>query len=528
MEECGDTEHGIHPRGHVIPQPIVVLCVLDGGNEHNTLPGVQVQVDLQHRRPGLPGNLIRIQVCCHVTQAHQHHLPQSCDDDVADKVHVGLPVRQPLAHAQPAVGVLEKLRNGAPALRDFLVLRRALLFHEADPSVARHGLGTASDQRLHRPAVQQLLDGLQVVRHLGQQLRRELHSVHGLRDEQVRAVALPVEVAQARCQRLVHLVQVLLHQRPLDRQQLLLDAVVHIDDQVQVASMLAERLRLLVNRERRVGDAEPKQQEVLDLSEQPHQRRVEVDLQQRRVRGVALDERQLQLLLAAGLNVLAPLLDLVVLKLGKACHEGGVGLHDLLSFVTGQQGPVQCLQLLHRQLDSAQQPTAPAQCTGDGRQVVGNRRATSTVGEHGLHLGQVLRVTGQQCMLLPLQLVLDMVALEHAFKAVQQLESTDDGRHIVEALRQDGGNTTLQLLDAEPELVEVVVETLRVDVQDVVLDGLELLHRRLEILVHLMHRRGQRLALCASDLDLGELGKLDDGVGELADVVAALQEAVQP
>merc|ERR1719238_656260 len=96
MEECGDTEHGIHPRGHVIPQPIVVLCVLDGGNEHDTLPGVQVQVDLQHRRPGLPGNLIRIQVCCHVTQAHQHHLPQSCDDDVADKVHVGLPVRQPL------------------------------------------------------------------------------------------------------------------------------------------------------------------------------------------------------------------------------------------------------------------------------------------------------------------------------------------------------------------------------------------------------------------------------------------------
>lgn len=45
--------------------------------------------------------------------------------------------------------------------------------------------------------------------------------------------------------------------------------------------------------------------------------------------------------------------------------------------------------------------------------------------------------------------------------------------------------------------------------------------------IYLLDRCGQRVPLCTSDLYLRQLAKLDDGLGEIQDVVAALKEAVE-
>lgn len=49
----------------------------------------------------------------------------------------------------------------------------------------------------------------------------------------------------------------------------------------------------------------------------------------------------------------------------------------------------------------------------------------------------------------------------------------------------------------------------------------------LEVVVDLCDRGGECLALGASDFHLGQLGELHDGLRQVQDVVAALQERVQ-
>ena len=65
------------------------------------------------------------------------------------------------------------------------------------------------------------------------------------------------------------------------------------------------------------------------------------------------------------------------------------------------------------------------------------------------------------------------------------------------------------------------------DVHDVVRHTLERVHRRLEVRVDLLHGDGQGLALGAAHLDLGQLGELHNGLSQVEDVVAPLEERVE-
>lgn len=91
----------------------------------------------------------------------------------------------------------------------------------------------------------------------------------------------------------------------------------------------------------------------------------------------------------------------------------------------------------------------------------------------------------------------------------------------------DGGEPSLQLLDFSSEFVEIVVELLNFDVHDVVLDFLELVDGLLELHEDLLDRLREGLSFGASKFDLLELVELNDGVGEMQDIVRSFKEGVQ-
>ena len=57
-----------------------------------------------------------------------------------------------------------------------------------------------------------------------------------------------------------------------------------------------------------------------------------------------------------------------------------------------------------------------------------------------------------------------------ALERVEQLERGPDGDAVLEPLDDDAAQPTLELLDAGAKLVKVVVEVLRLDVHDIVLN----------------------------------------------------------
>ena len=129
--------------------------------------------------------------------------------------------------------------------------------------------------------------------------------------------------------------------------------------------------------------------------------------------------------------------------------------------------------------------------------------------------------------LLLLQVRGDDLALEQALERFEQLERHGDGGAVLEPLDDDRPEPTLELLHRPAKLVKVVVELLNLDVQDVVLQGVELLRRGLEIGENLLHRSGQHLTPRAPHLHALQLVELQHRLREVQDVVAPLQKRVQ-
>ena len=145
--------------------------------------------------------------------------------------------------------------------------------------------------------------------------------------------------------------------------------------------------------------------------------------------------------------------------------------------------------------------------------------------EHQLQVGaEVLH----EVDVLPLQVLHDDLPLQHHVEAVQQLERRVDRRAVLEALRHDRAQPLLQLLNLDAEDVKVIVERLGLHVEQVVLDLQEALEGLLEVGVDLLDGGGEDAALGAANLDSLEAAELQHGLAELEDIVAALQEAVEP
>eukprot|EP00968_Pinguiococcus_pyrenoidosus_P014244 scaffold1298_cov257-Pinguiococcus_pyrenoidosus.AAC.2 len=444
------------------------------------------------------------------------------------RIEVGPPVGRRVAHAQDFVGVLLDERDDLLARRLDLVVSSAAkrLLHPIQ-IVLVDGLWFALEERLV-PAVQDALGATQVGLHRTQDGVDLVDVLLGLQEEAVDSgvLRLPGQLADAGLDDLVKLLQIRLDQWLLHGQQVFQNSVVGGNDEIQVRLPATEHLHLAVDLQRQLGNAEAEEQEVFHLPEETHQRRVEVDPKEPRLR-ISQQQAEAQLRLRRRLDVATPLLDLLALVLLQRRQDGGVDLGNFLGLLTLQDGAIQLLQLDHGDFDALHEPAAPRERPGDGREVPGRRRCVAVLEEDLLQVAQVAAVALHETDVLLLELVLDDGPLQQALEAVQQLEAAVHGGAVIKGQADHGAQAPLQFLHGAAEVVEVVVELLGAHVHDVVGNLLERLHRQLEVRVDLLHRGRQRLPLGAADLDLREFAELHDGLHQVQDVMAALEEAVQ-
>ena len=214
--------------------------------------------------------------------------------------------------------------------------------------------------------------------------------------------------------------------------------------------------------------------------------------------------------MAAGLHFLFPLEDLAFLILDDGFGDRVVQFKDIFILFTLSNGGTQVLDLLLGLTHTFMQALAPGQRTRNGGHVVVNGRVkevsifniAAAFQEDGLHLFEILFVDIQQDNMFLLEFVLDDRTVEESLEGVEELEAAVDGVAVVEALGDDRGETTLELLDLGSELIEVIVEGLDFDVHDIIGQELELLLSVLELVVDLLEGVGQGLALRAAQDDV--------------------------
>jgi hypothetical protein len=102
-----------------------------------------------------------------------------------------------------------------------------------------------------------------------------------------------------------------------------------------------------------------------------------------------------------------------------------------------------------------------------------------------------------------------------------------DGVAVVEPLGDHRRESTFKFFDLASELVEIVIELLVLNIHDIVVKSLELIHSLLELHKNLLKSFSKGFSLGASELDLGQLVELHNGVGQMEDVVATFEERVE-
>mmetsp|Transcript_20734 Transcript_20734/g.31851 ORF Transcript_20734/g.31851 Transcript_20734/m.31851 type:complete len:572 (-) Transcript_20734:732-2447(-) len=387
------------------------------------------------------------------------------------------------------------------------------------------------------PVFHHFLHLLDVVLHLLDEFVDFSDNLHGLVDEGFDVLRVPLKGLDTGVESFVHALDAVSQQRLLHMQQSAQDLVVHVHDDLQVARLSTVYVDLLVQEGSSLGYFNVEQQQVLDFTEKANEHGVEVDSDESFFSDGSLfsvKQELVELVFSVLFNTLLPLLDLHVVVLLQVLAEGGVQLLHVLVLFAVLDGLAQERQLVHGFADTLNQTLGPVQGTGDGRQVVGDGGALIDFIDQGLTLHedgadhlQVLLVQFEQSDVLLLELVLDDGAVKQSLEGVQQLELADDGVTVIETLGQDGGQTSLELLDSLAELEEVVVELALFDVHDVVLHGRELVDGLLELREHLEDGSREGLTLGVTDVDLLQLRELHNRAGQVHDVLAALREGVQ-
>ena len=261
-------------------------------------------------------------------------------------------------------------------------------------------------------------------------------------------------------------------QRALHIQDRLEDGVVDVDNEVQVASVLAVRFAHLEDLGRRLRNVQSQQQKVLGLAQQTHERGVKVDVGKAR-RRVLAQQGLLQLLLGRGVNLLCPLLAVLLLELLEALQDGRVRAQALLAFLAVHDLRAHALEAIHGLLHALHQRAHPRHGSRARRGVVVDGRQVHAQHENLLHLLEVCGILVEEVRILLLEVRLHDVALENALERVEQLEAQQDRDAVIEGLRNDRCQAPLQLLDLALKVVEVGVKLLRLHVHVVVLGLLE-------------------------------------------------------
>lgn len=106
-------------------------------------------------------------------------------------------------------------------------------------------LHSALEERL-LPFRHHFLDLLDVVLHLLDQVINFLHNDHALGDEVINTLGIPSEVVNTRLERLVDLLNAVSEKGLFDWEKGCEDLIIHVDNQVKVASLATVNVDLLV------------------------------------------------------------------------------------------------------------------------------------------------------------------------------------------------------------------------------------------------------------------------------------------
>lgn len=122
--------------------------------------------------------------------------------------------------------------------------------------------------------------------------------------------------------------------------------------------------------------------------------------------------------------------------------------------------------------------------------------------------------------------VLDDRSIQKSFERIEQFESTMNGVTIIESLSDHRSESSFQLFDLRSELVKIVIELFVLNIHNVVIQGLELIHSLLEFHEDLLQSFSQGLTLGTSEFNLSQLIELHDSVCQMQNVVASFKEGI--
>ncbi|EJK46427.1 hypothetical protein THAOC_34904 [Thalassiosira oceanica] len=551
IEELGDLEERADDAiDHICHAPAASCRVVaEGRVEFQPPRPVQDKRHLEQGELPVPPYRFRVHLIEQELERRQDCLREAVHDDAVHELHVTPPVRRRVRHAKDLVRFLDEGVDVLAVGLDLIVDRalhalEELAEAEHDDGQEKHGGGRergfqnartkhpVADRLTHRflgPSSGGALDRFQVVLHRPEDVVDNLDLRQGLADERADSLGLPAQRIKARPDGQVKLGEERIDQGLLHRQHGAQDGVVHSDDEVEVASPGPEGVRRLVDVKGGLRNGKAEEEEILDLPKETDQRRIEVrDQMARLLRPAQEGHRKTR---ARGrVDVATPFGDLLLLVVQERRHDGPLDLDDLLGLLPVEDVGREGLHLLHRDARPRDEAPAPGQGAPDGGQVAHRllRRVGPVSQELLLDDLQVLAVRTDQGDLLHLDLVLDDGAVEELpIESIDDLEAPVYGLAVVKGEADHRAEPPLDLLDELAEGGVLRVELGGVDVHDVVLETLHLVHGTLEVLLDLVYGRRERAALRPADLDLGKLGELDDGPCQLQYVVGPLDEAVE-
>ena len=376
-------------------------------------------------------------------------------------------------------------------LLDFLLLDVVLRVDGLLQLLVADGLGIVAIVDDETFALEALGDGLEVV----------LHGEHGLVDlvdlglgalEAGVDVLLPGERVDAGLEVLVHLDDLREDQRALHLVQLALDAVLHEHDFVERPDVLAVVVGLVVDLQRLLGDVVFELLEVLDLLEQAHEVRVEVDDQRVVVLVALLEQLELQLVGALVPDEGGEVLLGVALVVLDFLLDGGEEFLDLLVLLALAERVGEDLVLVELGHEAVEDRLRPADgARGDGHVARHGLRLQRGARLAGVGLGRALHVVDvllaadedavarlqvallrvQQPELLLRDFFVDLRALDDLVEHFEEFEAREERRAVLETLRDDRGGAFVDVLHLAFEGAEVLAELLAghvvADVHDV-------------------------------------------------------------
>lgn len=254
------------------------------------------------------------------------------DDESVDVVDVGEPSARLLVWLDVFHGVLHELLDLLAVVLDVFKSWHLHRLMELDELIRWPRLDASLVEWL-LPLYHEVLHLVHIVLHLFDQLIDVFDDLHGGVDEGINVLAIPLELSDAWHQRLVHPFDPVVEQWLLNWKKSRENAIVHVNDDLQVASLRSVRVDLLVEERGALRYFVILLSQVLDLTEQLDEDGVEVDanealLGQRRL--LSVEQRLVELVLGIALNTLLPDLNLALVVLLDVVAERGIKLLDIL------------------------------------------------------------------------------------------------------------------------------------------------------------------------------------------------------